>query len=419
VLLASECLCSSYIFHRCEMAEINPFAPQAASAAASAAPTLKAAGRSASRYASSASASAAAAGDAPSAFAVAEAREQIGGFAAPVATKPARVSREARRALVAETPARAGAGAGPGDDEDASVVASPPPDPAPEAAAAARRRGACCGAAGTCGACCAAVGRSRCGTMGCAGFAGVFALALFAFSCALLKPSPGVGACGGGACGTGGSVPMGCITLAAPQVSSCDAVCADPGISAVAPFRFLPSLASGGSSADALKGMSVWCGFPQANVNWRVPLTFFTALVAFASVVSVATKRTLWVPLLALLLAVAGCLFLYVMGIDGVATDKGDKACRAGLPGVTVQSWIPPASGGRPTLACDSSIFSAVVVLDMFISPVLLGAAFVLFKHRIVMLQPGYGAPPPPRNAVPAGQIDPKSIVFGDPRAAR
>ena len=404
------------------MAEVNPFAPVAPAAAASsggAAPaTLKAAGRGASRYASGSAASSAY--EPPSAFAVAQAQEQIGGFAPPAAAAPARSSREIRRALVTETPrpGAGGGGGGGGEDEDASVAASPPPAAAAAGPAATARGGVCFGAARSCTSCYAAIGRSRCGTMGCLTFAGVFALALFAFSCALLKPSPGVGTCDhSSGCGNTQTSISGCISVAAPG-RNCDNVCADPLLDAVAPFRFSPSLPIGGATADSLKSMLVWCGFPQANVNWRVPLSIFTAVAAFAAVVCVATKRVLWLPLLALLLAAAGALFLYVMGIDGVAVDKGDKACKAGLTSVPVVSWNVNM---RPSLTCDTSIFAAVVVLDLAISPVLLAAAFVLIKHRAVMLQPGYGAPPPPRAAPAVGpnEIDPKSIVFGDPRAAR
>jgi hypothetical protein len=48
---------------------------------------------------------------------------------------------------------------------------------------------------------------------------------------------------------------------------------------------------------------------------------------------------------------------------------------------------------------------------------VLVAAAIVLFRHRAVMLLPGYGAPAPraAAQAVGPNEIDPKSIVFGAP----
>jgi len=389
------------------MAEVNPFAQQPAAAAPTA---LKASGRSASRYAQSSSSSSQ---PPPSASAVAQAHEQIG-TAPPVAAAGAsRSSRESRRALVVETPFGGGGdGGGGGGGGDASSVAASPPAAA-AAPSVVARGGVCYGAARACGACCAAVGKSRCGTLGCLVFTGVFALTLFAFSCALLKAAPFAGACGGNACSGSASPPIGCIALAAAG-RSCENVCADAAFDAIAPFRFTASLGGGGGSADGLKGVPVWCGFPQANVNWRVPLSIFTALAAFAAAACVATRRTLMLPLLALLLGCAGALFLYVMGIDGAAADKGLKACSAGLPTVAVLSWIPNV---RPTLACDSAIFNAVVVLDFAIAPVLVAAAIVLFRHRAVMLLPGYGAPAPraAAQAVGPNEIDPKSIVFGAP----
>ena len=197
-------------------------------------------------------------------------------------------------------------------------------------------------------------------------------------------------------CGLGMPPPLS-VTLFSPN-AKCATVCAAAAYDSIAPFRFVPVTPS------MAGGQAIWCGFPQANVAWRVPLSLFAGLAALGALASVASKRATPIVLLALLLGVAGALFLYVMGIDAVAVGKGQQACQAGA----VPTAVAAAETGKVTLSkCDSSMFAAVAVLDFFLSPTLLFCAWMLLKHRSAMAQPGYGAPAAPKSSA---QQDPSGI---------
>lgn len=255
--------------------------------------------------------------------------------------------------------------------------------------------------------------QSRCQTLSLQLSAALYTLTIFAYSCALLDSKPFAGA----SCSPEVSCyspTNGCVALQQSNTKCAD-LCGSSFYDPISPIRFSITKDPGNYS---LKGLAVSCGFPKNNVNWRVPLSLFTGLAAVAAMVSVRYKRALNLLVLGLLLTVSGFLFLYVMGIDGIAVDKSSNLCKDGFTKaanllVSVNKVViktKPLSD----ITCEYERFQAMVVLDFFVAPVLIFTGLVSIGHRIHMST----ASESPLTSTPQTEsnpniLDPKNIKFG------
>jgi len=313
-------------------------------------------------------------------------------FASGSAAEPAPLVRGA------EPAAAAGAGAG------AAAAAAPAPG----------GRGACYGVKRTYSTCSGAIGagaRNRCATLSCQSFSAVTALTVFAFSCALLDARPFAGqGCSPTAQGQGcaGQLNPTCATLTGGG-GKCSDLCALPAYDAVAPFRF--AIATPGFDSSP-----IWCGFPKINVSWRIPLSLFSGFAAAAAAVFTRLRRPNAMALLGVTMFVGGCLFLYVMGIDGVAADNGLKLCKQNFAGTRVMIGENSLSSVGLKVTCASEIFASVVVLDFFLFPLLAASGVMTVLHRKYMTDAALTAAPAAAAAATAAAgapIDPTRIVWG------
>jgi len=168
----------------------------------------------------------------------------------------------------------------------------------------------------------------------------------------------------------------------------------------------------------SLKGQAVSCGFPKNNVNWRVPLSLFTGLAAVAAMVSVRYKRVMNLLVLGFLQTGSGFIFLYVMGIDGIAVDKASTLCKDGfVKAANLQTTVNIVQLTKPLsdISCEYERFQAMVVLDFFVAPVLIFTGLVTIGHRLHMSiaseRPSTTTPPPLESN--PNVLDPKNIQFG------
>ena len=168
--------------------------------------------------------------------------------------------------------------------------------------------------------------QSRCQTLSWPFFAALYTLTIFAYSCALLDSKPFAGA----SCSpeiSCSSPTKGCFALHQTNTKCAD-LCGSAFYDPISPIRFSLTKDPGNYS---IKGQAVSCGFPKNNVNWRVPLSLFTGLAAVAAMVSVRYKRAMNLLVLGFLQTASGFIFLYVMGIDGIAVDKASSLCKDGF----------------------------------------------------------------------------------------
>jgi hypothetical protein len=245
-----------------------------------------------------------------------------------------------------------------------------------------------------CTRCVRRVGASHKLTMCSLCFAVVLALAHFAFSGALLGSKTQVGpGCDAATC-DGASKPT-CMALLSTS-RSCANFC-DPGMSVLAPFApftfSLPALA-----ANPVFTADRWftCPYPQHNVNWRVPLAFFTTLLCTIAALNLrsvrkGSRRTVAHLRSLLLLAPAigfcGLLFFYVMIIDGAAADRGSRACASGFAAAM------PGGTGVPGIECAALSFTLIVLLDFALVPTLLTTAAATWIHYRQLKNAPAGAP--------------------------
>jgi len=251
--------------------------------------------------------------------------------------------------------------------------------------------------------------QSRCQTLVWQLVVTLITLSIFAFSCALLdsKPYAGVSCSPEASCST---PTKGCFSLYL-QNTKCADLCGSTSYDPIGPLRF--SLAKdAGSSLQ--KGQAVSCGFPKNNINWRIPLSLFTGLAGVAAMVSVRYKRPINLLVLGLLLLSSGLIFLYVMVIDGVAVDKSSSLCKDGfMKAVNLVSYVDANKLPKPLtdIQCEYERFQAIVVLDFFVSPILIFVGLVTLGHRNYMA--ASQEEPPRQDILKANSIDPTTIEFG------
>jgi hypothetical protein len=111
--------------------------------------------------------------------------------------------------------------------------------------------------------------------------------------------------------------------------------------------------------------------FTQHMVNWRIPLAFFSSLIAATSVGNILLIQLRSLALMSMSLVVCGGLFFYCLVIDGPAAQKRAEYC-ASLPAAT--------SAASPV--CKVASFNAVVVLDFVLIPLLIYGGVIAWLHR-------------------------------------
>lgn len=174
-------------------------------------------------------------------------------------------------------------------EEPPSVDAAPPAAaPAPAAPGGTKRCSCCSSLCRVLSAAHRCIATSPSLSGGFVGLVGLTSLGLFAYSCALLPPSPTSGPCASDICGSGPIVEHGSPCVAAVAVGeSCATVCASFALSKFVPFRF--AAVSGHTSTGY-----VMCPFPAANTNWRIPLALFEALLCGTSLLMLGRGWLRW-----------------------------------------------------------------------------------------------------------------------------
>jgi hypothetical protein len=114
----------------------------------------------------------------------------------------------------------------------------------------------------------------------------------------------------------------------------------------------------------------------------------------------------------------SGFIFLYVMGIDGIAVDKASTLCKDGfVKAANLQTTVNIVQLTKPLsdISCEYERFQAMVVLDFFVAPVLVFTGLVTIGHRLHMSIASERlstTTPPPLESNP-NVLDPKNIQFG------
>jgi hypothetical protein len=256
--------------------------------------------------------------------------------------------------------------------------------------------------------------QSRCQTLSWQFLAALYTLTIFAYSCALLDSKPFAGA----SCSpeiSCSSPTKGCFALYQTNTKCAD-LCGSALYDPISPIRFSLAKDPGNYS---LKGQAVSCGFPKNNVNWRVPLSLFTGLAAVSAMVSVRYKRAMNLLVLGFLQIASGFIFLYVMGIDGIAVDKASTLCKDGfVKAANLQTTVNAVlltTKPFSDISCEYERFQAMVVLDFLVAPVLIFTGLVSIGHRVHMSIASERlttSTPPPLESNP-NVLDPKNIQFG------
>jgi hypothetical protein len=251
--------------------------------------------------------------------------------------------------------------------------------------------------------------QSRCQTLVWQLVVTLITLSIFAYSCALLDSKPYAGAsCSPEA--SCSSPTKGCFSLYL-QNTKCADLCGSTSYDPIGPLRF--SLARDASSS-LQKGLAVSCGFPKNNINWRIPLSLFTGVASIAAMMSVRYKRRLNLLVLGLLLISSGLIFLYVMVIDGIAVDKSSSLCKDGfIKAVNLVTYVNDKNLPKPLtdIQCEYERFQAMVVLDFFVSPILIFVGLVTIGHRNFIASSQEETPR--QDLKGANSIDPTTIEFG------
>jgi uncharacterized membrane protein YfcA len=111
--------------------------------------------------------------------------------------------------------------------------------------------------------------------------------------------------------------------------------------------------------------------FPSHNVNWRIPLSFFTVILTAAAVGNSCLRQLRSLALMILSFPICAAFFFYCMVIDGSAATARYNACD--LIPATTRSTLP---------TCRTGLYASVVLLDFALWPLLLYAALVTYLHR-------------------------------------
>jgi hypothetical protein len=114
----------------------------------------------------------------------------------------------------------------------------------------------------------------------------------------------------------------------------------------------------------------------------------------------------------------SGFIFLYVMGIDGIAVDKASTLCKDGFAKAanlqTTVNGVLLTTKPLSDISCEYERFQAIVVLDFFVAPILIFTGLVTIGHRLHMSiaseLPTTTTPPLESNP---NVLDPKNIQFG------
>ena len=162
------------------------------------------------------------------------------------------------------------------------------------------------------------------------------------------------------------------------------------------------------ASAAAAGGAFIYCPFPRADTNWRIPASVLMACAAAFAMLSMIKRWKDGLLTGAFLSLVAGGIYFYIMIVDANATRQTADACAKGLTALGFA-----ASAG---VTCSLAPAVAICVLDAALSLLLVYSSTVLYANcrRVAQEAAEYKARAPLRAATASAAREAFSAGAGD-----